>query len=131
MARVGMVYDNGYGVPQDYAKAREWYEKAAAKDEASAMTNLGWLYQSGHGVAQDYTKAREWYEKAAAKDDAVAMFDLGFLYAKGVSVPQDYGKAREWFEKGGHGQPWLALPKRLWRGAGLRQSARMVREGRC
>ena len=24
----------GYGVPQDYAKAREWYEKAAAKDDA-------------------------------------------------------------------------------------------------
>ena len=64
---------NGQGVAQDYAKAREWYEKAAAKDNASAMINLGLLYANGQGVAQDYAKAREWYEKAAAKDNASAM----------------------------------------------------------
>ena len=34
---LGVFYGNGYGVPQDYAKAREWYEKAAAKDNALAM----------------------------------------------------------------------------------------------
>ena len=33
-------YSNGFGVAQDYAKAREWYEKAADKGDASAMTNL-------------------------------------------------------------------------------------------
>ena len=32
---------NGQGVAQDYAKAREWYEKAAAKDNVTAMINLG------------------------------------------------------------------------------------------
>ena len=34
-------------MPQDYAKAREWYEKAADKGDAVAMTNLGWLYDNG------------------------------------------------------------------------------------
>ena len=38
---LGMLYDNGRGLAQDYAKAREWYEKAAAKDDADAEAKLG------------------------------------------------------------------------------------------
>ena len=97
MYDLGIAYDYGYGVTQDYAQAREWYEKAAAKDQEHAMINLGQLYENGHGVVQDYTKAREWYEKAAA--DAVAMRNLGILYENGRGVPQDYAKAHEWYEK--------------------------------
>ena len=67
MRNLGVLYDNGQGVAQDYAKAREWFEKAAAKGVTTAMRNLGELYRDGHGVAQDDTKAREWDEKAAAK----------------------------------------------------------------
>ena len=88
-------------MPQDYAKAREWYEKAADKGDADAMSNLGLLYGNGQGVAQDYAKAREWYEKAADKGDASAMFSLGLL-----------------------------SPGRSGRAAGLRQGARVVRKGR-
>jgi TPR repeat protein len=40
MVSLGLLYENGKGVPQDYAKAREWYEKAAAKDNADAKTRL-------------------------------------------------------------------------------------------
>jgi uncharacterized protein YdaT len=84
---------------QDYAKARDWYEKAADRGNADAMANLGWLYAHGQGVALDSAKAREWYEKAVAKDNAPAMFHLGYLYDTGFGVPQDYAKAREWYEK--------------------------------
>jgi TPR repeat protein len=99
MGSLGIAYGGGYGVPQDYAKAREWFEKAAAKDNAGAMFSLGVLYHNGQGVPQDYAKAREWYEKAAAKDVADAMFNLSLLYHNGQGVPQDYVKAREWYEK--------------------------------
>src|SRR5262249_56349233 len=37
-------------VKQDYVKAMEWYKKAAAKDEALAMTDLGDLYREGSDV---------------------------------------------------------------------------------
>jgi Sel1 repeat len=33
---LGILYDNGHGVAQDYAQAREWYERAAAKNDANA-----------------------------------------------------------------------------------------------
>jgi TPR repeat protein len=99
MSNLGWLYENGKGVPQDYAKAREWYEKAAAKDNAAAMNNLGGLYENGNGVAQDYAKARELYEKAAAKGFGTPMSNLGWLYENGKGVPQDYAKARELYEK--------------------------------
>jgi TPR repeat protein len=99
MGSLASLYAKGQGVAQDYAKAFEWYVKAADKGDASAMSNLGLSYANGQGVAQDYAKAREWYEKAAAKGDASAMHNLGTLYERGYGVAQDYGKARDWFEK--------------------------------
>jgi TPR repeat protein len=99
MGALGALYEEGFGVAQDYAKSREWYEKAANKGEANAMFTLGSIYLSGRGVAQDYAKAREWFQKAADKGDAVAMINLGVLYQNGLGVTRDYAKAREWYEK--------------------------------
>jgi len=99
MSNLGWMYSHGYGVDQDYAKAREWYEKAAALGYEGAMSNLGSLYDDGFGVPQDYVKAREWHEKAAAKGHAGAMVNLGALYEEGRGVTQDYTVARAWYEK--------------------------------
>ena len=73
MTSLGALYEHGRGVAQDYAKAREWFEKAAASGDARAMTSLGALYEYGRGVAQNDAKAREWFDKAAAKGKATAM----------------------------------------------------------
>ena len=54
MAGLGWLYQSGRGVPRDYATAREWYEKAAAKGNGAGMANLGWLYRDGLGVPRDY-----------------------------------------------------------------------------
>ena len=59
MYNLGLFYDeNG-----ERLKAKEWYEKSAAKGDADAMTNLGVLYDNEGEKA----KAKEWYEKAASK----------------------------------------------------------------
>jgi TPR repeat protein len=89
MNKLGDAYDSGEGVPQDYAKAREWYDKAAAKGHDGAMVGLGLLYENGQGVPQDYVKAREWFEKAAAKDNTDAMVNLGVIFENGKGVPQE------------------------------------------
>jgi TPR repeat protein len=62
-----VLYDNGRGVPQDYVKARGWYEKAAAQGNPWAQHNLGVLYDNGRGVPQDYVKAYMWLDLAAAQ----------------------------------------------------------------
>jgi TPR repeat protein len=99
MGLLGLLYADGFGVAQDYAKAREWYEKAAAKGHAMSMANLGALYHNGQGVAQDYAKARELWAKAADKGDGDAMSNFGAIYYHGQGVAQDYIQAREWYEK--------------------------------
>ncbi|MBQ7682607.1 MAG: toll/interleukin-1 receptor domain-containing protein, partial [Oscillibacter sp.] len=97
--QMGDKYYFGNGVEKDYAKAREYYEQAAAKGHAEALFSLGVLYRKGQGVAQDYAKARECFEQAAAKGHAGALNNLGFLYRKGLGVAQDYAKARHCYEQ--------------------------------
>ena len=71
MRNLGLLYANGQGVAQDYAKAREWYEKAADKDDATAMRNLGMLYANGLGVTQDYaTRRASGTKRPPSKGDA-------------------------------------------------------------
>jgi TPR repeat protein len=91
-------YD-GRGVPRDFPKAAQAYEKAASAGNARAMNILGWLYENGLGVAKDLTKAREWYEKSAALGYLYAVNNTGRMYREGWGVPQDYAKARELSEK--------------------------------
>jgi TPR repeat protein len=94
---VGLLYDKGNGVPQDYTVARMWYEKAAVQGYAMAQFYVGLLYDKGNGVPQDYTVARTWYEKAAARGYAMAQTNLGVLYRSGHGVPQDDIRAYMWF----------------------------------
>jgi hypothetical protein len=105
--KLGQLYANGRGVPQDYATAQGWYEKAAAQGNAWAQNQLGQLSADGLGIPQDYKKARRWWEQAAAQGVAQAQYNLGQLYANGRGVPQDYTTARGWYEKAAvQGNAW-------------------------
>ncbi len=86
------------GVPQEYVKTQERYEKAA-QGAADAQFNLGWLYRHGRGVPQDGGEARGSGTRRLPRGGADAPANLGWRYANGRGVPQDYGKAREWYEK--------------------------------
>ena len=98
---LGVLHDFGRGVPQDYARSRQWYAQAAAQGDARAQLNLGELYDLGRGVPQDYAEARQWYVKAAAQGDAGAQFNLGVLYDLGHGVPRDNVRAYMWFSLAG------------------------------
>ena len=99
MVRLGYMYQKEKGVPQDYEKAKELYEKAANLGNAGAMNNLGSMYYLGQGVSQDYSKAKKWFEKAINLGMADAMSNLGCMYESGKGVSQDYEKAKELYEK--------------------------------
>ena len=63
---LGVMYDNGQGVPQDYAAAVRWYRLAAEQGYAAAQSNLGTMYSFGTGVLQDYVRAHMWYNIAGS-----------------------------------------------------------------
>jgi hypothetical protein len=63
---LGLMYEKGRGVSQDYAQALTWYRRAAAQGNVLAQVNLGVTYEEGQGVPQDYQQAYFWYNLAAA-----------------------------------------------------------------
>ena len=80
---LGWRYAKGLGgLPQDYAKAREWYEKAAAQGNTDPMAQLAKFYEEGlGGLPKDYTKAMEWWEKAVANESPEVRSQLPKLRA--------------------------------------------------
>ncbi|MBQ7544835.1 MAG: SEL1-like repeat protein [Synergistaceae bacterium] len=101
--RVGRMYQTGDGVAQDYRKAREWYEKAAAQNYGWAFHNLGWMYQEALGVKVDYRKAFEYYTKGAERGIARSFNQLGWFYEQGLWVKFDYKQAFYWYTKAAEG----------------------------
>ena len=97
---LGVMYDNGDGVPQDYKEAVKWYTLAAEQGYAPAQTNLGFMYEDRQGVPQDYKEAIKWYTLAAEKDVSKAQSNLGFMYGNGRGVLKDNVIAHMWYNIG-------------------------------
>ncbi len=93
---LGVLYDRGLGVPQNFAEAAKWYLAAAEKGHTDAEANLGYAYEQGRGVAQDFGAAAKWYRRAADRGDIAAQANLGILYANGLGVQQDDVQAHMW-----------------------------------
>jgi TPR repeat protein len=70
MYDLGIIYANGQGAAQDYAKAREWLEKAAAKGDTKAKTALERLPSHEAETAGRYDEALRLEEALAAKVEA-------------------------------------------------------------
>lgn len=98
---LGVMYQNGSGLPQDFAEALRLYEQAAASGQARAQNNLGLLYVRGNGVAQDYTRAAALFQAAAEQGLAVAMGNLATMYENGYGVPLDEALAADLYRRAG------------------------------
>jgi TPR repeat protein len=61
---IGLLYDGGLGVPQNYDIAMEFYLKAAVTNNAVALANIGECFLKGQGVPIDEYKALEWFLKS-------------------------------------------------------------------
>ena len=98
MTRIGIMYQNGRGVPRDAAAAVSWFVKAAEQGVVEAQYNLGVTYGDGHGVPRDDAAALSWFGKAAEQGYAKAQNNLGMMYARGQGVRPDYVQAYKWFD---------------------------------
>ena len=98
---LGLMYDTGEGVTQDYQEAVRWYRLAAEQGYANAQFNLAVMYAKGYGVAQDYQEAIRLYQPLAEQGEADAQTKLGLMYANGEGVTQDYQEAVRWYRLAG------------------------------
>jgi hypothetical protein len=86
---MGVMAENGFGMPKDLVQAATWYRKAAEQGNTDAQFNLGAMYEHGVGMPVNYAEAARWYRPAAESGDIDALSNLGVLYATGRGVPQD------------------------------------------
>ena len=93
---LGLMYEQGAGVPQDAAAATRLYRLAAERGDAQALYNLGKMYENGTG---DYAEAARLYQLSADNGLAAAQCNLGLMYSNGTGVSQDHT------ERGGTGAP--------------------------
>jgi uncharacterized protein len=74
---VGEIYEKGLGTAPDYARASEWYRKAADQGHSRARFNLGTLYEQGLGVEKDALQALNLYREAGGLEGDVG-FEEGY-----------------------------------------------------
>ena len=96
---LGFMYYHGQGVRQDYAKAGDWFGKAAGAGHKEAQYYLGFMYCHGQGVNQDDKESAKWFGKAARNDHAQAQNALGDAYRSGRGVKQNFQEAVKWYKK--------------------------------
>ena len=73
------MYSENQGLERNYAKAAEWFLRAAEQGYTAAQFNLGLLYEEGEGVEQDHEEAIKWYRKAAEAGDIDAQSKLELI----------------------------------------------------
>lgn len=98
---LGLLYDIGHGVSQDFAQAAQWYRRAAEHGNVTAMFNLGAMYDAGRGVAVDRLEAARWYERAAAQGFGRAQYDLALMLEHGDGVRRNLARAEQLYRLAG------------------------------
>ena len=95
---LGVLYENGQGVPKDYKTAVKWYRLAAKQGNAFAQNNLGSMYSKGQGVQRDDKTAVKWFRLSAKQGNAPAQYNLGEMYYDGKGVPKNFKTAVKWYK---------------------------------
>ena len=105
--RWGKFYRDGKAVEQDYAKARECYEKGAETGDYNCYNKIGDMIYHGWGCEADPAEAVRYFEKgeqAPAFGQRYglqrAKYALGRAYERGLGVEKDLAAAAQKYLEG-------------------------------
>ncbi len=99
MVTLGEDFLSGYGVKQDFAKAKALFQTATEAGDPAGEQDIGFLYEYGMGVPADLDKAHAIYVKTAEEGNTDAMNCLGHMYRNGHGVTKDYAEALRWYQQ--------------------------------
>jgi TPR repeat protein len=117
---MGRLFESGYGVEKDAARAFKWFEKASDQGHADAQRIVGAFYERGKGISKSRSMVAKWYQRAA--DGGNAKFDIGRLYYRGDGVERDLKRAATHFQESageGEAKAQLFLGRMYARGEGV------------
>lgn len=87
-------FGDALGQP-DYAKAEDWYRRAAADGYKTAEFELGSMLRKNG----QYERSLAVFKRSAAIGWSPSMRLVGLMYANGEGVVRDLGRARCWWER--------------------------------
>ena len=90
---LGLMYQEGTGVPQDYKEAVRLYRIAAEQGVALAQYSLGFMHAKGTGVLQDYALAHMWFNLSGSNGNKNAVFNRDIIEKR--MSPSQIEKAQE------------------------------------
>lgn len=96
---VGILFEKGVCVAQDYNEAIKYLREAAEQGYAKAQYNLGIMYDDGIGVLQDHKEAVNWFRKSAEQGIEAAQFQMGIKYYTGDGVDRNIPLSIKWFDR--------------------------------
>ncbi|BBU59458.1 hypothetical protein KU6B_57230 (plasmid) [Mameliella alba] len=126
MTMIGWLYQNGQGVPKDYAEAERWFRKAREAGDVKAIEALAYRYRKGEGIGKDLEAAARLYRQAAEQGVLSSIYRMGWYHYEGAGgVEKDYAKAARWFrqavEIGNHAASLWYLASMYSNGQGVAQ----------
>ena len=127
---LGLLYENGLGVPADGAEAARWYRRAAKQDDRIAQAYLAEMHAKGLGIERNDIEALHWYRRAAERGHAASQFNVGLFYALGRGVAPDPVQAVAWItvarENGAQRTELLETLKRNMNAEALGEARRLA-----
>lgn len=127
-AGLGILYDQGLGVPIANREAMMWYKKSAAQGQAVAQYNLGIFYTKGVGITpgDDRKSYQEvgisYIEQSAEQGFPAAQYSVGMIWLKGTGRPASSTEAYKWLSKAAaqnHAQSQYYVAAMLMEGVGV------------
>jgi len=97
---LGVMYQNGEGVKQDYKKSKKYILESIKKLDCpldSAYFCLGTIYRNGVGVSKNIPKGLNFYKLSAGQGNVAAMETLGLIYS-GDAISKKYTNKKLGFQ---------------------------------
>ena len=86
------------GIPQDYARAVQLFERAHSLNSTWGNDMLGTCYLFGYGCQKDAARALQLFQEVDYSTNLLN-YGLGTIYTEGLGVSQDIKKGVEYFQK--------------------------------
>ena len=86
------------GVPQDYGRAVQLFERARAGKNTWGNDMLGTCYLFGYGCQRDSARALSLFQEVDYSTNLLN-YGLGVIYVQGLGVPEDIKKGVEYLQK--------------------------------
>jgi hypothetical protein len=97
--KLALQYKDGNGVTMNYAKAYNYFSKAANLGDAQSIYAVGYMQYKGLGCTQDYIKAASLFAKGSKLGRDNSMYFYGLCWRNGYGVDKNEDSAKYWLNK--------------------------------